>query len=188
MIPYTVDRRPDTGVTNLAMGVWLLLASEAMLFGALFSSYVLLRTAAPVWPPPGEALALPLGAANTALLTAVAALVWQARRAGPAASAGWLASGTLLGVLFLVLLGIEYATALLAGTRPSASTYLATYFTLTGVHAVHVLLGVGANLRAIAGVSRVAPALTRERMLGLSLYWLFVAGVWAVMFWLVYLA
>ena len=35
-IPYTVQRRPDTGVSNVMMGVWLFLASEVMLFGALF--------------------------------------------------------------------------------------------------------------------------------------------------------
>ena len=50
MIPYTVDRRADTGVTNVTMGIWLFLASEAMLFGALFSSYALIRTAAASWP------------------------------------------------------------------------------------------------------------------------------------------
>ncbi len=38
MIPYTVERRPDTGVTNGTMGVWLFIASETMLFGALYSA------------------------------------------------------------------------------------------------------------------------------------------------------
>src|SRR6476469_4158105 len=49
-IPYNVEARPDTGVFNAKLGVWLFLASEVMLFGALFSSYVLLRTGAPHWP------------------------------------------------------------------------------------------------------------------------------------------
>ena len=56
MIPYTVDRRPDTGVTNVTMGVWLFLASEVMLFGALFSAYAMLRAAAPSWPDPRAGL------------------------------------------------------------------------------------------------------------------------------------
>ena len=50
MIPYTVERRVDTGVTNVTMGVWLFLASEVMLFGALFSAYALLRVSAAAWP------------------------------------------------------------------------------------------------------------------------------------------
>ena len=45
-IPYTVDARPDTGMYNAKLGIWLFLASEVMLFGALFSSYILLRVAA----------------------------------------------------------------------------------------------------------------------------------------------
>ena len=45
-IPYTVKPRPDTGLYNAKLGIWLFLASEVMLFGALFSSYVLLRVGA----------------------------------------------------------------------------------------------------------------------------------------------
>ena len=40
-IPYTTEVRPDTGLTNPKLGVWLFLASEVMLFGSLFSSYAL---------------------------------------------------------------------------------------------------------------------------------------------------
>jgi cytochrome c oxidase subunit 3 len=44
-IPYTVEARPDTGLSNGKLGIWLFLASEVMLFGALFASYVMLRVA-----------------------------------------------------------------------------------------------------------------------------------------------
>ena len=49
-IPYTTEVRPDTGLTNPKLGIWLFLASEVMLFGSLFSAYALLRTGAPSWP------------------------------------------------------------------------------------------------------------------------------------------
>ena len=51
-IPYTVKNRPDTGIYNAKLGVWLFLASEVMLFGGLFSAYVLLRVGAQPghWP------------------------------------------------------------------------------------------------------------------------------------------
>ncbi|HIG51569.1 MAG TPA: heme-copper oxidase subunit III, partial [Candidatus Marinimicrobia bacterium] len=52
-IPYNVQVREDTGVYNSKLGIWLFLASEVMLFGGLFSAYILLRTGAPVWPPIG---------------------------------------------------------------------------------------------------------------------------------------
>ena len=69
MIPYTVERRADTGVTNVTMGIWLFLASEVMLFGALFSAYALLRVSAPAWPVgPRRARACRMGATNTLVL------------------------------------------------------------------------------------------------------------------------
>ena len=45
-IPYTVAARPDTGLNNGKIGIWLFLASEVMLFGALFATYILLRIGA----------------------------------------------------------------------------------------------------------------------------------------------
>ena len=49
-IPYTVEARPDTGLTNGKLGIWLFLASEVMLFGALFATYIMLRIGADEWP------------------------------------------------------------------------------------------------------------------------------------------
>ena len=67
-IPYTVEARPDTGLYNAKVGIWLFLASEVMLFGALFSSYILLRVGAPEGYWPHGWLNIPLGTANTLVL------------------------------------------------------------------------------------------------------------------------
>src|SRR5450631_3555481 len=67
-IPYTVEERPDTGLTNGKLGIWLFLASEVMLFGALFSTYIILRMGAAEWPH-GE-LNVVLGTINTIILIA----------------------------------------------------------------------------------------------------------------------
>lgn len=74
-IPYTYKPRPDTGLYNAKVGIWLFLASEIMLFGALFSSYIMLRVgaAAGVWPAvklawPHHLLNVPIGTFNTAVL------------------------------------------------------------------------------------------------------------------------
>lgn len=72
-IPYTVERRPDTGLWNAKIGIWLFLASEVMLFGGLFSAYVFLRVGAAtsgeyVWPT--GVLNVPIGFTNTVLLIA----------------------------------------------------------------------------------------------------------------------
>ena len=67
-IPYTVERRPDTGLYNAKIGVWLFLASEVMLFGALFSSYILLRVGANPGTWPHRWLDWRLGGLNTIVL------------------------------------------------------------------------------------------------------------------------
>jgi cytochrome c oxidase subunit 3 len=74
-IPYTYKPRPDTGLYNAKVGIWLFLASEIMLFGALFSSYILLRVQSPAgeWPAvrlgwPHGLLNIPIGTFNTAVL------------------------------------------------------------------------------------------------------------------------
>jgi len=71
VIPYRAKPHPLTGVTSGKLGVWLFLASEVMLFGALFSSYVLLRvgSAPEHWPTGVQAgLSVPIGTFNTLVL------------------------------------------------------------------------------------------------------------------------
>jgi cytochrome c oxidase subunit 3 len=68
-IPYTVTPREDTGLWNAKLGIWLFLASEVMLFGGLFASYVVLRVGAHYWPQGREMfLSIPIGTFNTAVL------------------------------------------------------------------------------------------------------------------------
>ena len=67
-IPYTVKEREDTGLYNAKLGIWLFLASEVMLFGALFSSYILLRVGATPGTWPHGILNVPLGTLNTIVL------------------------------------------------------------------------------------------------------------------------
>jgi len=91
-IPYTVKPRPDTGLYNAKVGIWLFLASEVMLFGALFSAYILLRVGAAdgFWPDiasgwPHGLLNIPIGTFNTAVLIASSVTVvmaWAALKQG----------------------------------------------------------------------------------------------------------
>ncbi len=67
-IPYTVEPREDTGLFNAKVGIWLFLASEIMLFGALFSSYILLRVGAAPGTWPHGLLNVPIGTMNTIVL------------------------------------------------------------------------------------------------------------------------
>ena len=84
-IPYTTKARPDTGLFNAKLGIWLFLASEVMLFGALFSSYILLRVGADPNTWPHGLLNIPIGTFNTTVLIASSVTVvlgWAALQMG----------------------------------------------------------------------------------------------------------
>src|SRR5215468_6250945 len=70
-IPYTISTRPDTGLWNAKIGIWLFLASEVMLFGGLFSAYVFLRLDAQPGEWPHGLLNVPVGTMNTAILITI---------------------------------------------------------------------------------------------------------------------
>ena len=68
-IPYTIEAREDSGVNNAKLGIWLFLASEVMLFGALFTTYVLLRVnSLQDWMVLNDILNVPLATLNTVVL------------------------------------------------------------------------------------------------------------------------
>ena len=111
-IPYTIDVRPDTGVYNAKLGMWLFLASEVMLFGGLFSSYALLRVGAPPGTWPHGLLNVTLGTINTAILATSAIttlLAWVALKAGQFSRFKLCHALTLLlAFTFLCIKGYEY--------------------------------------------------------------------------------
>ncbi len=169
MIPYTTERRGDTGATNITLGIWLFLALEIMLFGSLFSAYALIRASADTWPV-GRVLQPSFAFVNTFVLIGCTASIWRARSRNPLEAMGWLAASTFLAFAFLLIKGAEYRLVILEGLVPSASTFLACYFTLTGLHALHVLAGGLANAWVVGRARRVMPALTAGRVrAGLSL-------------------
>jgi len=107
-IPYTVENRPDTGIYNAKLGVWLFLASEVMLFGGLFSAYILLRVGAAPGEWPHGWLNVTLGATNTLLLALSAIttlLAWAACKVREFGKFKFFHACTLL--LALTFLGIK---------------------------------------------------------------------------------
>jgi len=186
---FSTDRHPspyvsrqDTGVSNGAMGFWLFIASEVMLFGALFSSYALLRVAATDWPAAGSVLDTQLGLTNTAVLMLLTVVVWGASRGRPDATRRRLLMTSALATLFLLNKGLEYRAELQAGLVPATSTFMAMYYTLTGIHAAHVIGGLFANIWVMAGAKSVGDAMTAGRIAVLARYWVFVDLVWIAMF------
>ncbi len=125
-IPYTVETRPDTGLANGKLGIWLFLASEVMLFGALFSTYIILRVGAVEWPH-GE-LNVWLGMFNTFVLigsSVTMVMAWASLKIHDWGKHRLFLSLTLLlSAVFLVVKYFEYSDHLAQGRRPLAQHVL----------------------------------------------------------------
>jgi cytochrome c oxidase subunit III len=193
-IPYTVEVRPDTGLANGKLGVWLFLASEVMLFGALFSTLILLRVGSTEWPHGYQELNVPLGAVNTVILIASSVtmvMAWASLKMQNFSKFRMnLGITVLLAVVFLVNKYFEYAHHLQAGEGPWHSTFLAIYFTMTGLHGLHILGGIIVNSYLLGPGSkmwRTKPAQFTNRIEIAGLYWHFVDLVWIFLFPILYL-
>jgi cytochrome c oxidase subunit III len=191
-IPYTVTERPDTGLTNGKLGIWLFLASEVMLFGALFSTYIILRTGAPEWPH-GE-LNIMLGAVNTVILitsSVTMVMAWASLKLKDWAKHRLYLIGTfLLAGVFLVNKYFEYKDHFEKGETPAHSTFTAIYFTLTGLHGIHILGGMIVMLYFLGPGTKLwkkNPDQFTNRIEYTGLYWHFVDLVWIFLFPILYL-
>jgi cytochrome c oxidase subunit III len=191
-IPYTVEERPDTGLANGKLGIWLFLASEVMLFGALFSSYVLLRVGAAEWPH--RELSVPLGTINTIILissSVTMVMAWASLKMGNWAKHRlYLIVTFVLAGVFLVNKYFEYAEHFSKGETPAHSTFFAIYFTLTGLHGLHILCGMIVMLYFIgpgAKLWKQNPEQFTNRIEYTGLYWHFVDLVWIFLFPVLYL-
>ncbi|MGZ8898672.1 MAG: cytochrome c oxidase subunit 3 [Limisphaerales bacterium] len=282
-IPYTTHPREDTGLYNAKLGIWLFLASEVMLFGALFSGYILLRVGAPPGTWPLHLLNVPLGTVNTIVLivssvtvvmawaslkmnrfnrfkiyqaiTVVCALIFMviksfeyydkfthyevvlsngtildghvvektadsitlhhykeikpasatnapvAQAAGAPAAGEQGAHATAAGdhaagdhgerkIMFSEVAKHESGRLMVQNYGPWHNTYMAIYFTLTGLHALHVLGGalvIGYLLGPGSKMWFTDPERFTNRIEVSGLFWHFVDLVWIFLFPVLYL-
>lgn len=191
-IPYTVDARPDTGLHNARLGIWLFIASEVMLFGGLVSSYVLLRTGADVWPK--GVLEVPLAALNTGVLimsSMTMVMAWACLRLKAwTRHRMYLGLTVLLGALFLGIKGFEYSQHVRAGELPAHDVFFGLYYTLTGLHALHIAGGLVVMVYLLGPGARLwsrNPEQFINRVEATGLYWHFVDLVWVFLFPMLYL-
>jgi len=256
-IPYTVHARPDVGLYNAKLGIWLFLASEVMLFGGLFSAYILLRVGAAPGTWPHGWLNVWLGTLNTLILALSAIttlLAWVACKVGQFKKFKFFHACTLLLALsFLCVKMYEYHDKWihyeikltdgkfadghmiendpakdyvviegrivtdetdLADLRaqkniprdeikiprsqiksmqnygPWHNTFLAIYFTLTGLHALHIIGGsivIGYLWGPGSKLWKRDPERFTNRIEVSGLFWHFVDLVWIFLFPVLYL-
>jgi cytochrome c oxidase subunit 3 len=262
-IPYTVEARPDTGLYNAKVGIWLFLASEVMLFGALFSAYILLRVGAPEGYWPHGWLNVPVGTVNTIVLISssiTTVMAWASCKMNQFNRFKFFHACTLLlAVTFVGIKSYEYhdkfthfeitlndgktadghfienhltkvnnaytGYAVIKGRivedrkelfdlkahkapahqeirlegaqvkkmeryGPWHHTFLAVYFTLTGLHALHVIGGaivIGFLWGPGSRLWKTAPERFTNRVEVSGLFWHFVDLVWIFLFPVLYL-
>lgn len=193
-IPYTVHPRPDTGVYNGKLGVWLFLASEVMLFGSLFSSLILIRTSAASWPVGKEVLHVVPATVNTFVLifsSVTVVMAWANLRLGNFKLGRMFIGLTLLcGAIFMGIKAYEYSLSFEHHHFPSTNNFFAIYFTLTGLHGLHVLGGMVVFTYFLTFGSKMwhtNRARYTNRIEIVGLYWHFVDLVWIFLFPTLYL-
>jgi len=188
----TPDAVEPSPVSTAKLGMWWFLASEIMVFGGALVSFILLRLVGPGWTEDLAHNNVILGSVNTLILitssfTIVEALSAQ-KRGDEKKFRSSMGITIALGLLFLVIKGVEYSGHFSEGLFPDKGLFWAFYFGLTGLHALHVLGGIVANAALLVvaskpgGFSRYGH---RAEMNGL--YWHFVDVVWIFLFPLLYL-
>ena len=196
-VPYIVNEREDTGLINSKLGIWIFLASEVMLFGGLFSAYIFLRLAA----PPGDfahwasELSVPLATVNTLVLISSSVtmiMAWASLKLKDFSKYKMYMGMTLLcSLIFLVIKYFEYTGKFHHDIYPSSSTFMAIYFTLTGLHGLHIIGGMIVMIYFWLPVGykmwEKQPEHFANRVEVLGLYWHFVDLVWIFLFPVLYL-
>jgi len=184
---------PAVAFESAKLGVWTFLATEVLLFGALFTGYTVFRMKYPeMFRVEHAKLDRVLGGVNTVVLITSSLMVVlgvDAIKRGKARLLEACFGATiLLAAVFLCIKYVEYTAKFHHGIYPGTNIFFSIYFMLTGLHGVHVLLGMGL-LSYVIVLSRrgrlSADYFTPAEMSGL--YWHFVDLVWIYLFPLLYL-
>ena len=187
----TIEAMP-TGIPSGKLGMWMFLASEVMFFTALIAAYIVLRLGHPAWPGPEGHLSVPLGTLNTFILICSSTTIVMAMAASHDGTLGltrrWLLATILLGGAFLGIKSVEYAAKFSHHIVPSTNVFWSCYFTMTGLHALHVIGGIILNLWLFAQTFDASRWASKSHLLELGgLYWHFVDIVWIFLFPMLYL-
>jgi len=209
-VPHKVAHHYDTPVQEFAAGkfaFWLFLATEVMLFGGMFAGYFIFHTLYPeTFKAGGHELNWKLGALNTTILLfssftmALGVRSAQTSKKGP--MLGLMAVTVLCGFGFLVVKYFEYSAKVEHGLLPGhlfhghgdiaavphIATFFAIYWTMTGIHGLHVIIGMALIVWAMKGAAANRYHAGYYLPVDLvGIYWHLVDLIWIFLFPLLYL-
>jgi heme/copper-type cytochrome/quinol oxidase subunit 3 len=174
------------------LGMLTFISSEAFFFGSLVVAYMVYRGRAADGPGPHDLDVGTTALFSLALFASSATIVLAERRlhhGDQRGFRGWLLATIALGAIFVGGQLSEYLTLYREGITIDRNAFTSAFFTLTGFHGLHVMVG----LIALAVVARLAFAGDYERgrhgaaVASVAAYWHFVDAVWVVVFSVVYL-
>jgi cytochrome c oxidase subunit I+III len=184
---------PLESITSEKLGLWIFLASEILIFGSLIIAYAYVRVNSGSWPIATETHNVLLGMTNTIiLLTSSLAMVlslYAIRQGNLRGLKIGLGSAFALGITFLLIkLGFEWPELISKGFTITSGLPASTYYVLTGLHAVHVAVGLVAVVYLIFRAYSLGFTSTKHVAVeNVGLYWHFVDIVWMFLFPLFYL-
>ncbi len=186
---YVLEHHPES---STALGFWLYLMSDCLVFACLFATYAVLGRNYAGGPTGGELFELPLVAVNTSLLL-LSSITYgfamlEMQHKNLRSTLWWLAITGLLGACFIGFELYEFIHLVREGAGPQRSGFLTAFFTLVGTHGLHVTFGIIWLITLMAQAGR--HGLTEEnqrRLMCLSMFWHFLDVVWIGVFTFVYL-
>jgi cytochrome c oxidase subunit 3 len=201
----TAEQQRETST----LGMWVFLATEVLFFGGLFMAYTVNRAIHPVeFAEASKTIKLALGAINTAVLIGssltMAMAVWCSQVGKTKLITVFLIATLILGGVFLGIKAIEYhekfvehhVPGLNFSFEPGASVdmnahaqlFLSLYFGMTGLHALHMIIGAGLLIWLIKeSLKGRFTSMYNTPVENICLYWHFVDIVWIYLFPLLYL-
>ena len=186
----------NTGISNNKLAMWLFLASDCLLFGALISTFLLYRTNISDNTPfeePADVFDIPFTSLSSFVLlmsslTMVLALS-AVNRDDERNGRIWLLTTAFLGLVFIGGQVYEFTTFYNEfGLGYSTNTWTSAFYTLTGFHGVHVSVGILMLLGTVFGTRKSGLGKEKgENVELVGLYWHFVDIVWVIIFTVIYL-
>lgn len=190
------------------MGFWIFLCTELLMFGGLFVAYTYFRSLMPeTFHAAHETLSIPLGTLNTAILIGSSFTLVMAIRSAQLSDHKWMMRYLWITLIaatafMAIKLGLEWPSKFTDGTLPakwytyenlrdveSPHLFYGLYFVITGLHGIHVLIGMGLMIWLIVlGRKRIFYKGYYTPIEIVGLYWHFVDLIWIFAFPLFYLA
>ena len=180
------------GIDNRKLGMWLLIASECLLFGTLIGTYMIYRAGSVEGPDPADVLDIPITTISTFVLLmssfSIVLALHNIQHGNERAFRGWILVTAIGGLIFLGFQTYEFTEFVHAGLGLTTNVFGSSFFMLTGTHGTHVAVGViwlfSLFFSSLSGKLKEDGALKVDVM---ALYWHFVDVIWIVIFTVVYL-